>query len=260
MRLEEAAYLKLTARRTAPHHLQVCVVCIRDARSRSFPWRWAVHAEVCGVFRSEPSGRARAFHPGDPILFGVEHAVRRDLPLREQPIGPIIVCVNQLESARFLEVFLDRDLTVAAGQVTPIECPTEVPRMSVDDPELVRLVAALRAREEKTRSMIMDCARRRRAVERTIAVHATDAFAPFDITVFEHGGVHVARVMLPNGHPALAWGPRAGTDAALGCLRRFVKSERRTGRVSMAIERICCTRSTVVRRMDLEGGTAVFLA
>lgn len=266
MRAEEAGWRMLLARRESPHHIQVRVSRVRDSRSETCPYRWTVDAEVRRVFRSTSGGadNESRLNSGDAISFEVEFCVRRDTPLLEViagegdapgtlvahgPIGPITVCLEDLEFARFLEVFLDRDLTVPAGQVEPIGGPTKAPRMSLDDPDLVQLAAKEEQRRSDVRELISKVNHVDEVISQLIEERASDAFKASDVKVFLCGDTHVVRIMLPNEHPG-----------DLGSLRKLVKNELSAGHVSKADARIACTRSGVFREVTHKGGTSVFLA
>lgn len=245
---EDAGWLRLMARRESPHHLQVRVSGIRRCADKDFRFR-RIDAEVFHVFRSGNGHDARRIQPGDSISFGIEYVVRRDPPPLVWPFGAMTVWLEYLESARFLEVFLERDLMVPACQVKPIEGPTAVPRMTLDDPDLLRWASMYEWRQRKHREFQRIRTRKHAFVSRAVREHVADEFAAGDVAVFQYGDTYVARIMLPHVHP---------ND--LGSLRRFVKAERRAGRVSAADERVCCTRDSVAQRIVYELGTAYFLA
>ena len=251
MLAEEAGWLQLIARRESPDHLQVRVLRVRDSRSRKFPYRWTVDAVVYRILRSTPEAdnlepRLRV---GEPISFQVEFCVRGDASFRERPIGPITVSLDDLEAARFLEVFLDHGRMVAAGQVEPIAGTTSTPRMSSEDPDLIRLSEKRRRAQSETERILSEYHRLTELLSRLAEEHRFDAFRPSGVTVFECGDMPVVRIMLPEGHP---------TD--VGSLRKLVKQERAAGRVSKCDARIACTRQHLTHEQTHNGETSVFLA
>lgn len=246
---DEAGWHVLRARRKSPHHLQVRVSAMRGDGDEHNPYRQVIDATVCHVFRTGSGDDERRIQPGDLISFEIEYAVRRGTSLFERPIGPITVCLEDLESARFLELFLERDLRVPDSQVVPIDGPSTMPRMSLDDPELLRLASLYEWRQRKLRETLRTFARERAFVSRAIREHVADDFEAGHVSVFQYGDTYVARVMLTHDHAH-----------DLGSLRRFVKAERRAGRVPAADERIFCTRGSVKQRIVYERGAAYFLA
>jgi len=250
MRLDEMAWWMLKARRESPYHLQVLVLRVRDSRSQANPYQWAVDGEICRVFRSGAGNgehTPRRFACGETVSFEIEFCIREDA--RDRPLGPILVRLDSLIPARFLEVFLDDDLRVPAGQLKPIDEPTASLLLSLDAPQLVELAERRERRRLKTQQLCIELDRVRRVVSQVIEEHRSDAFTPSGVSVFACGDTQVVRVMLPQGHPR-----------DLGSIRRLVKNERRLGHVSETDTRIACTRKRVTREVRHGDEIAVFLA
>ncbi|HEX5065761.1 MAG TPA: hypothetical protein VFY49_06590 [Myxococcota bacterium] len=245
MRLDDLGILQLKARREATHHIQVRVSHVRDTRSEENPYEWAVEGEICRVFRSS----RRRLECGERVACAIQFAVPSDAPLRDMPVGPIMVPLEGLVSARFVEVFLDSNLHVPDGQIIPVDAPTATPRMSPDDPYLIELAAQSERRRRRTQQLCARLGRVRKVVAQVSEEHQSDAFEPSSVSVFSCGDTPVVRVMLPRGHP---------TD--LGSIRRLVKNERRLGHLSERDARIACTRHQVRREVRHGVETAVFLA
>lgn len=250
MRLDQAGWWMLKARRESPCHLQVRVLRVRDATSLANPFQWAVDGEICRVFRSgtghgeNSPGRLAC---GETVSFEIEFCIRKDA--RRQPMGPILVPLDSLIPARFLEVFLDDDPRVPDGQVISIDEPTASPRMSPDDPYLVELAERRERHRLKVEQLCIELERVRRVVSQVIEGHRSDPFTPSSVSVFACGDTQVVRIMLPQGH-----------SRDLGSIGRLVKNERRLGHVSEAETRIACTRRKVTQEVGHGDEIAVFLA